>query len=1299
MLDHVAQGKVIADKLIKQKPDDRELTKQLGGLFGAEKERTEQLISGFLEVIDGFVQTKDKVSAPESAYVAEIVTQLLKVAQENKVGIERVQQTEKLLVDAEEKTHPVTRPRPLPANALGLEEFVTTYARSKPKPDPIVLAYKSGKEIHEQPPLVWALLNAQKIERKDPMVWILENAKDQEKNELIKFAAEGGIKIENQDPIAWLTKQDQRIDGQEPIVWAQRNNISIDEAITSALYHNKQVESQNAAVWAASKYQSIVGNDPNFILQLVANKTDMIAWAAENSQKIDEKDPVIWAMDNKQDIQGKNPLVWAAEKGVKIDKKDPVIWAMDNKQDIQGKNPLVWAAEKGVKIDKQDPIAWAVDNNKNIETLDPIAWARKNKRLIEDKPPLVWKHEWEEHAKEVAKIVLDGSLKDKSILSKTRDFKPGKAKDAAKKEGVSGGEFTEDLSGTQKYILKHAYKSKQDIPTLGEAQHKTDRRDLVNEYLMSGIYKIALYDRAPKNELVTKDGEIFELDVEIQAGKTKVEMVKKPHTDPELHLRSKFFKDFQTVGEFTGGKGYTLKDASQLAKIEGMEKVLASCLLFGELDYHAGNVGVITSKDDSGKPTYTAVKIDHGRSVQEFFSSPAALREGFEKKLKRFYSNDSGHLVIHPEKLKTAIDEMLKIDEGQIDQQIRAKCDNLRHLGFDLAGINFGSNLDGQGNPIQFKIEPYDPAKYRNEDDYRIDSYDKLANHFKEQLAKQKEVLREFSKELAIIEKISPSDDVFKTGGWLREIKGQDIVAWAVTNNKQIDGKDPLDWAADNKKLVEGKDPYVWAMDTNNYTNEEIIKWTLQHGKQIEGEDPVNWAVRRDQLIGGIDPILWGIQEKLDNKVIENAVTSAVYSNKDIDGTNALEWAKVNGIKIADVEPEEWERRAVEGKDMVVWAIANGIKFDGKDPLDLAAKHGQQLDGKDPIQWAVAKDRLIEGQDPLVWALKNNKDIDGKNPMEWIIANTSEADKNILIKIAINEGIKLEDHEPLVWLARYGQQIDNKDPIVWAFEQSQKVAGEDPLVWAVKNDHDIDGKKVLGWAVETGNKIQGKEPLDWAVRSGLYQLDALVKYADSIKKPIEGMSAMDWANIKFPPPPLPPPGPSPLTSPKQIIAIESLSDASVSMSSSLLIPPPPPGPPPASGSYKPIGAVPVPILASDAAKKKLVVEWLPSGTSDSNMVVSNSLKNAGIVVESLTSSGSSVPPPPPPESSLGSKKSATPPSEQLPATSKTEGNKSRFTVKDIIAKHEQIAQSNKPVSHVDSLKAQKDKPSTNSLSH
>ena len=79
------------------------------------------------------------------------------------------------------------------------------------------------------------------------------------------------------------------------------------------------------------------------------------------------------------------------------------------------------------------------------------------------------------------------------------------------------------------------------------------------------------------------------------------------------------------LGHYTGNKNpsgsrVNMDEAAKakVKDIQGFEKVIASCLMMGEGDYHSGNIGVVTTKDESGKDVHTAVKIDHGRSAEVY---------------------------------------------------------------------------------------------------------------------------------------------------------------------------------------------------------------------------------------------------------------------------------------------------------------------------------------------------------------------------------------------------------------------------------------------------------------------------------------------------------------------------------------------------------------------------------------------------------------------------------------------------------------------------------------------------------
>ena len=142
-----------------------------------------------------------------------------------------------------------------------------------------------------------------------------------------------------------------------------------------------------------------------------------------------------------------------------------------------------------------------------------------------------------------------------------------------KVSGVSAGYIATQSGTGETFILKHFYKSNADCllePDVAKRrQALSDRKDGVRELFGSTMYQFLLYDRAPKEELVTPDKD-------------------NPNS---LYVRSKFFKDVVSMADFSGDSSFD-PGSSKLKKVEGFEKLVASCHMLGELDYHANNIMV-----------------------------------------------------------------------------------------------------------------------------------------------------------------------------------------------------------------------------------------------------------------------------------------------------------------------------------------------------------------------------------------------------------------------------------------------------------------------------------------------------------------------------------------------------------------------------------------------------------------------------------------------------------------------------------------------------------------------------------
>lgn len=476
-----------------------------------------------------------------------------------------------------------------------------------------------------------------------------------------------------------------------------------------------------------------------------------------------------------------------------------------------------------------------------------------------------------------AKKVLEKSLEDRIVLKESNFENPSK-KDVTKGGGTSPGYFANRSSDQHQHILKHAYLSNSSVT---QDSDSNDRKALVIEYLLSDLYRATLHDLAPQNALVIQSEDAI--------------------ANKGIYLRSKFLdNNFQTVGEIIYGKDADKNDLGKLNDIEGMEKVLTSSLLFGEEDYNEWNIGAIQSKNNAGK--LTAAKIDHGQSGTVFFSTTNAMRRALLPKLQIHFNFRKENLEINPKAFREAIEEVLNIDESLIEQKIKAKCDDLRKQGMDLEGIKFSYEINGSVHA--FEVEPYNKDKHGDDKEaYIRASYDNLANHFKDQILKQREVLKQFHLELRAIENFQPADDKFLKGGWLREIMGQDVIVWAVENGVEIKDNgvaiDPIAWAAKNQMKIEKLDPILWALENSvgivvDGVEINPIVWAVQNNVVIQDQgrtiNPMDLANQRisefevkkavdvtpEEIIEACQLLLIGAKAKDINKILDLAVSNDI---------------------------------------------------------------------------------------------------------------------------------------------------------------------------------------------------------------------------------------------------------------------------------------------------------------------------------------------------------------------------------------------------------------------------------------
>jgi hypothetical protein len=398
----------------------------------------------------------------------------------------------------------------------------------------------------------------------------------------------------------------------------------------------------------------------------------------------------------------------------------------------------------------------------------------------------------------------------KAVLRMARDKLPAQQSDftqkGRKQAGLSEGYIATENETGETFMVKHSYKSNQNIPSGSDEeikQHKKNRQDAVRELLGSTMYQLFLYDRAPKEELVIPDEQ----------------------NQNSLYVRSKFFTNSITLSQFSGlpPTGH-LNSTSKLQALEGFEKVNAACDLLGEIDYHGGNLMV--------QDNQTITKIDHGKSFTTQFTDFGSMVQAKHKAFSRFEYNKAmkdGNLSFSVEKYSKAINQMLQqYDEQQMEAVIDQKFDELKKAGFDPGGIAVYP-IGKQG-------------KY-------VNSFDELKQFYKDRMKNSITIMRNVAQSTEVISKFSNVPNEFKNGGWLEAFaksKIQDPVAYAAHHDIQIEGQNALEWAYNNNYKI--KIPAKLIKDT---TTEE--QWQKDaSGKWLKKKLVIN----RDSIkIQGLDPI------------------------------------------------------------------------------------------------------------------------------------------------------------------------------------------------------------------------------------------------------------------------------------------------------------------------------------------------------------------------------------------------------------------------------------------------------------
>ena len=412
-------------------------------------------------------------------------------------------------------------------------------------------------------------------------------------------------------------------------------------------------------------------------------------------------------------------------------------------------------------------------------------------------------------AKELAKIKIDSpiqkktknivedSLRDKVVATEDQYQRKGK-----KAAGMSAGYVATEKATGETFILKQFFIKDSDCRT---EQDVLNREDGVRELVGSTMYQFLLYDNAPKEQLV-----------------------KSSAVPPKsLYVRSKFFKETEQLSVFAGGSPGGLFDpdsptCAKLKNIKGFEKVIASCHMLGELDYHAGNMMV--HKDG------TVGKIDHGKSFITFYKDFSSMIVSTNNTFKEFgYTSaiSNGNLIFDAEKYSASLKQMSsQLSEEQINAIVDQRIDVLRKAGFDPKGLALQSQF---GNDAIQNSQP--------------ETFEDLGRIFKANIKENQNNMKEIAKQVEIIAKFSNVSPEFKQGGWVKafaESVEKDPIKYAIKNNIKIDGLDPKDYAlntildqylkADGPKAKELEAKYIAVLkDLSGDKSPDNINKNIKH--------------------------------------------------------------------------------------------------------------------------------------------------------------------------------------------------------------------------------------------------------------------------------------------------------------------------------------------------------------------------------------------------------------------------------------------------------------------------------------
>lgn len=285
---------------------------------------------------------------------------------------------------------------------------------------------------------------------------------------------------------------------------------------------------------------------------------------------------------------------------------------------------------------------------------------------------------------ERAKKVLDSKLRLKAALKEEEFERKGE-----KADGINTGYVAEDKKSKKTHMIKSGKKKIGVFSSKGYGDHV----DLGTEYIAAAIAKRLLKRDVPDIGLVVKGGEIDRRKVSSKPIRTK-------DGSKFIALRSKFFEKFETYFDFNK------KHKNEEINIKGLPRILAGVLILGEVDPHAGNIGVVERKGDDGKNGYEFVKIDHGRSLMpiERYFSELMNYDKSNGEIGQFshwissFGYSPKRVVKDPEFLQT-LKWMTSIKVDEIETLIKKQVYDLHNIGYELDELYERSSGGGRATP------------------------------------------------------------------------------------------------------------------------------------------------------------------------------------------------------------------------------------------------------------------------------------------------------------------------------------------------------------------------------------------------------------------------------------------------------------------------------------------------------------------------------------------------------------------------------------------------------------------------